>query len=152
VPETSALSELVAFKLGSKIATISFIELIPIAETLLNLNRRREVVSQNAAQGAGRMRALGDQARIAHEAFIRYLHLPADMIGAHPDQIEQRMSKRIGPSIAKNAEFVKHRRTILLPGPIKQRKNPVIKEIEEIGERVILGRLEGKQPLRVVKR
>ena len=128
-------SQLVALEFRGKVTTVGIVQLVPVADALVDFHGYVEIVSQNAAQGARRERALRDQARVQQQALIVQAQPAAQAVGAHADQVEEGVRKGIGPLITGDAELVEDRRAVFLPGPIEQRYQAVVEEIEK-GSRV----------------
>ena len=119
-PRNAPSPKLVSLQFGRKVTAVSILQFVPVSDALVDLHRHGEIIAENAAQSAGGVRALGDQAGIQQQAFVLDPQAPAQAFGAHADQVEQRVGEWIRLLIPGGAQFIEDRRPVLFPGAIEQ--------------------------------
>ena len=107
----------------------------PAPDELLDRDRQAEEVLEQALEPAGVARAMRVMAAIVDHRFVGHRHPPGNARQAEPDERAERHGEVVRHVLEQPPALPGEGVAVLGPGPVEERDQPVIEEVEEPSER-----------------
>ena len=102
---------------------------LPFAHELFDRCRDLKVITDQLGEPGGRTGAEGEQSRVIRQRVDRHATVALHAAGADSSQIEEMGAQSIFGAMLGGGI-----RPVSLPGPMKERQRPMVKQVKEVAE------------------